>query len=100
MAPRKPDLSTETRSSPTELVWQILDLLSLDPLLAFAGADDEKDTIEQLLLTISSLAVGRSPTSIRDKATKTNVGLIHHWSEIGNIVQEGRVVPPRVGTAM
>lgn len=91
MAPWKRDLASETLSlNPGDVVWEILDLLSLDPFLAVAGMNEPEDSLIQLLFLTSSLTIGRSPMNIREKAAKTNVSLVAHLSRQFDIEGEKR----------
>ncbi|WOO81456.1 Neurofibromin [Vanrija pseudolonga] len=68
--------SIDLTGSQTDLIWEVLNLMALDPAFAFDGAGDSNDTLGQTLVVISSLTSTLCPMTIRAQAAKTNIAIL------------------------
>lgn len=74
--------SLDLPSTQTDVTWEILNLLALDPSFAFEGIQENQDTLGQLLVGISSLTAATCPMTIRAQAAKTDLVLLDRLVEM------------------
>lgn len=80
-ANRRGRSSLDLPSTQTDVTWEILNLMALDPSFAYEGLGDSQDTLGNLLGGISSLTAVSCPMTIRAQAAKTNLVLLDRLVE-------------------
>lgn len=73
--------SVDLPSTQTDVTWEILNLMALDPSFAYEGLGDSQDTLGNLLGGISSLTAVSCPMTIRAQAAKTSLVLLDRLVE-------------------
>ncbi|CAK9779949.1 putative ras GTPase activator [Cutaneotrichosporon oleaginosum] len=85
--------SLDLPSTQTDVTWEILNLMALDPSFAYEGLGDSQDTLGNLLGGISSLTAVSCPMTIRAQAAKTNLVLLDR------LVEQCKTDPARANQA-
>lgn len=74
--------SLDMSASQTDVTWEILNLLALDPAFAFEGLGEAgEDSLSQLFVFISSLTSANCPMTIRAQASTTSLVILDYLVE-------------------
>lgn len=90
---RRARSSLDVPTAQTDLVWEILNMLAVDPNFAFESLSDPSDHLSQLFLVVSSLTAATCPMSVRAQAAKTNLVVLD------SLVDTAKVDPARAQLA-